>query len=105
MAKRTRNRKPTMPGEVLRHEFLEPADLTQTDLARHLGCDVKTINRLVNGHTRVTPKLARLLAAALGTTDRFWLNLQNAVDLFEAEQDIDELPSRISPFDDQSARH
>lgn len=103
MAQRTKTRPPTTPGAVLRFEFLEPAGVTQTDLAHHIGCDIKTINRLVNGHTRVTPKLARLLSSALGTTDRFWLNLQNAVDLFEAEQEIGELPSRIPPFDRPSS--
>ena len=103
MTQRTRARKPTSPGDILRYEFLEPADITQTQLASHIGCDKKTINRIINGHTRVTPKIARLLAAALGTTDRFWLHLQNAVDLYEAEQEIPELPPRIAPFNGSAA--
>lgn len=104
MAQRKRTRKPVSPGEVLHHEFLEPTDLSQTALARHIGCDPKTINRIVNGRTSITPKMARLLASALGTSERFWLNLQTAVDLYEVDQDIEDLPPRISQFADRSAR-
>ena len=42
------------PGEILREEFLVPLGLTQKELADHLGCDVKVINRIVNGRTSVT---------------------------------------------------
>lgn len=49
-----RTRRPTPPGEMLQKEFLEPAGLTQSELARHIGCDIKTINRLVNERTSLT---------------------------------------------------
>jgi antitoxin HigA-1 len=32
-----RNRRPTPPGEILRHEFLEPFGLSQKELAEALG--------------------------------------------------------------------
>ncbi|HSA59732.1 MAG TPA: hypothetical protein VLJ37_08620 [bacterium] len=35
------------PGEILREEFLRPLDLSQGELADHIGPDVKVINRLV----------------------------------------------------------
>ncbi|MCC6807973.1 MAG: HigA family addiction module antidote protein [Deltaproteobacteria bacterium] len=81
-----RKRKPTSPGEILLAEFLMPMKLTQKQLADHIGCDVKVINRVVNGRTSVTAETAVKLAAALRTTPDFWLNAQKAVDLFEAEQ-------------------
>jgi len=55
-AMRTR-RKPTSPGEILREEFLTPIGMTQKQLANHLGCDVKVVNRLVNGRTSVTAEM------------------------------------------------
>ncbi len=79
-----RRRDPTTPGEILREEFLEPLGLTQKQLADHLGCDVKVINRLVNGRTGVTPEMALKLGAAFRTTPEFWLNAQKAVDLYRA---------------------
>jgi antitoxin HigA-1 len=98
---RKRSRKPTTPGEVLSEEFLVPAEITQTELARHVGCDVKTINRLVNGHTSLDARMARRLAAALGTTAEFWINLQKAVDLYEAQQEDPDLPPRLPQFEDR----
>jgi addiction module HigA family antidote len=81
-----RKRKPTSPGEILVEEFLKPMNLTQKQLADHIGCDVKVINRIANERTSVTAETAVKLAAALRTTPDFWLNAQKAVDLFEAEQ-------------------
>ena len=44
----TRRRKPTTPGEILREEFLLPLGMTQRQLAGHLVCDLKVINRIIN---------------------------------------------------------
>lgn len=75
-------RKPTSPGEILNEEFLKPLELTQKDLADHLGCDYKVINRIINQQTSVTPEMATKLAAAFDTTPDFWLNAQMAIDLW-----------------------
>lgn len=75
-------RKPTTPGEMLLEEFLKPLDITQRDLADHIGCDYKVINRIVNGKSAVTPEIATRLAMALETTPEFWLNAQMAQDLW-----------------------
>lgn len=77
-------RKPTSPGEILNEEFLKPMGLTQKQLADHLGCDVKVINRIINERTSVTAEMAVKLAAAFKMTAEFWLNAQQAVDLYEA---------------------
>ena len=52
-------RKPTSPGEILREEYLAPLGMTQKQLADHLGCDVKVVNRIVNGRSAVTATVAR----------------------------------------------
>lgn len=93
MSKRTR--KPTPPGVMLHEEFLVPLKLTQKQIADHVGCDVKVINRLVNGRTSITAEMALKLGAALGTTPEFWLNAQKAVDLFLARNSMKVLPRRI----------
>lgn len=81
----TTKRKPTSPGEILSEEFLKPLGITQTELARHIDCDVKVINRIVNGASSLTADMAVKLGAALNTTPDFWMTLQAAVSLFEAE--------------------
>ncbi|KKM94862.1 hypothetical protein LCGC14_1194110, partial [marine sediment metagenome] len=74
----TIEREPTPPGEILAEEFLKPMNLTQKQLADHLGCDVKVINRIVNNRTSITAEMAVKLGFALGTSPEFWLNAQQA---------------------------
>ena len=90
-----KNRQPTSPGEILREEFLVPLGLTQKELADHLGCDVKVINRLVNGRTSVSAEMAIKLGAAFRTSPEFWLNAQKAVDLYHAAASATDLPSPV----------
>jgi len=87
-----RRREPTTPGEILREEFLKPLGLTQRQLADHLGCEVKVINRIVNGRTGVTPEMALKLGAAFRTSPELWLNAQKAVDLYRAAEAVGTLP-------------
>jgi addiction module HigA family antidote len=89
-------RKPTSPGEILQEEFLKPLGLTQKQLADHIGCDLKVINRIVNGHSAVTAEMAVRLSAALDMTPEFWLNAQQAVDLYQASEHLKSLPRAIS---------
>jgi addiction module HigA family antidote len=89
-------RKPTTPGEILHEEYLEPLGLTQKSLADHLACDIKVINRIVNGRSAVTAEMALKLGAALGTTPGFWLSAQEAVDLYEASKRISKLPKPLA---------
>ncbi|MBI3605599.1 MAG: HigA family addiction module antidote protein [Nitrospirae bacterium] len=88
-------RNPTTPGEILKEEFLVPLGMTQGELALHLNCDVKVINRIINGHTSVTAEMAIKLAAAFNTTPEFWLNAQKAVDLYKASKKINKLPKSL----------
>ena len=92
------NREPTGPGEILSEEFLKPLHITQRQLAEHIGCDVKVINRIVNGRTSISAELAIRLARALDTSPEFWLNAQQAVDVFRARQNMRNLPEPIEPI-------
>lgn len=92
MTNRLRSRKPTSPGEILREEFLVPLGLSQKALADHLGCDVKVVNRIVNGRCAVTAEMALKLGAAFRTSPDFWMNAQRAVDLYEAAGHVVNLP-------------
>ncbi len=88
-------RKPTSPGEILREEFLLPLGLTQKQLADHIGCDLKVINRIVNQRTEVTPKMALKLSATFNTTPDFWLNAQTASNLYKASLELKHLPESL----------
>jgi addiction module HigA family antidote len=88
-------RKPTGPGEILNEEFLKPLGITQSALAKHLGCDVKVVNRIVNERAGVSAEMAVKLAAAFNTTAEFWLNAQQALDLYRAQNNIKRIPKSL----------
>ena len=77
-------RRPTEPGQILLHEFLFPKKITQVELAKRMRVPIQRINTLINGKRGISAETAVLLAKALKTTPEFWMNLQNAVDLYDA---------------------
>ena len=90
-------RRSTSPGEILREEYLVPLEMSQKDLADHIGQDVKVINRIVNGRSAVTAEVALKLSATFRTTPEFWLNAQKAVDLWAARHKLRRLPKPLVP--------
>lgn len=84
-----RKRKPTHPGEVLLTEFLRPHNMTQVELAKRMGVPIQRINTLINGKRDMTAETAILLSKVLGTSSEFWMNLQVACDLHQAQAQID----------------
>lgn len=91
----TIKRKPTTPGEILQKEFLIGLGISQKQLADHIVCDIKVINRIVNNRTSVTAEMAVKLASALNTSPQFWLNAQQAVDIYKAMKKIESFPRPI----------
>ena len=86
------------PGEVLHEEFLAPLGISQNALARAMAVPPRRINEIVLGKRGVTADTAVRLAAALGTSERFWLNLQSRYEL-EIERDrLAEALDQIEPL-------
>src|ERR687892_633821 len=77
---------PIHPGEILLEEFLKPLGVTQYRLARDIGVHPRRINEIVHGKRAVTADTALRLSRYFGTSERFWLNLQNHYDL-DVEKD------------------
>jgi addiction module HigA family antidote len=72
------------PGEILEEEFLKPTELSQSELAGRMGVGRMRVSEIVRGHRAITAETAILLAGALGTTAKFWMNLQTSYDLAKA---------------------
>lgn len=84
-----KNRKPTHPGEILLEEFLKPMGISQVDLAKKMEVPVQRVNTLINGKRDMTAETAILLSRVLKTSSEFWMNLQVAYDLYEAQRAMD----------------
>ena len=83
------------PGEVLLEEFLTPMGISQNALARAAGVPPRRINEIVLGKRGVTADTAVRLAAALGTSERFWLGLQADYDLEQAHRTLGKAVTQI----------
>jgi addiction module HigA family antidote len=75
------------PGEFLR-EILEDRAISQAQFARAIGVSPMRISHIAKGTRPVTAELALLFGRALGQSPQYWLNLQSAYDLKQAERDI-----------------
>jgi len=69
------------PGEILLEEFLNPLGISQYQLAKDSSVPPRRINEIVHGQRSITADTALRLARYLGTSERFWLNLQSRYDL------------------------
>jgi addiction module HigA family antidote len=78
---------PIHPGELLR-EILEELDISAYALAKSIGKAPIQVSRILAGKSSITAPMARLIAASLGTTAQFWVNLQAHYDLEVAKQAV-----------------
>ena len=94
---RKTKRRPVGVGEMLKVEFLEPLDITSKVLAEAIGVHRNTISSLLNGGILTAP-VAIKLAAALGNTPEFWLNIQHAVDLWDTRNRYEDEAKLVKPL-------
>jgi addiction module HigA family antidote len=72
------------PGAILKEE-LEERGLSANAFALRLRVPPQRIQEIVAGRRGISPDTALRLEASLGTPARFWLDMQTAYDLFQAE--------------------
>lgn len=78
---------PPHPGEIVRHECLEPLGLTVSRAAAGLGVSRSALSGVLAGRSRVSVDMAIRLAKAFGSTPETWLGMQMAYDLWQARND------------------
>ncbi|MFQ5534565.1 MAG: HigA family addiction module antitoxin [Sphingomonadales bacterium] len=82
------SRKPTHPGEILKKDILPQMGLRASQLAQIIGVSRQHLHRLLNGTSSITPETAVKLGSLFGNHAKFWLNLQDKYDIWEAEQKL-----------------
>ena len=88
-------RKPTHPGSVFLEDVMKPLGLTVTDTARMLGVTRKALSEFVNEKASLSPEMAIRISKATNTSVESWMNMQQKLTLWIAEQDA---PSNVVPF-------
>jgi addiction module HigA family antidote len=89
---------PTHPGEVLREDFMPDYGLTTASLANALGVSRQSINEILRERRSITPIMALRLSRLFGNSAEFWLNSQNARDIWESEQHFNNELKQICPL-------
>ena len=77
---------PPHPGLSVRHDCIEPLDLSITEAADILGVTRQALNNVVNGKSGISPEMAIRLDKAFGGGAETWLRLQMAYDLAQARK-------------------
>ncbi len=84
--KRPLNRPPTHPGEVLREDVLPALDLSVSEAARRLGISRQQLHRVLACTHPITTEMALRIGKFAGNGPGLWLRMQQAYDLWYAEQ-------------------
>lgn len=95
---RNPKRRPTHPGALLREDVLPAAGITQTELAERMGVSRLTVSEILHEKRSVTADIAHRLGRVFGNGPELWLNLQKAVDLWEALEKNKREYERIEPL-------
>ncbi|SRR6266581_2772262 len=86
------------PGEILREEFLRPMGITPHKLAVELHVSPPTINDIVLERRSISPETAARLAKYFGTSEQFWLNLQDVWAVHQVKEKYSKELKAIKPL-------
>jgi addiction module HigA family antidote len=92
------------PGEILREEFLEPMNISAYRLAIELHVSPPTVNDIVREKRGITPEMATRLAKYFGTSEQFWLTLQDAFAVHQVKRKYSKELKAIKPLAAAAAR-
>ena len=88
---------PTM-SEILKEEFMEPMNLSAYRLAKEIHVPSSRIQAILNGNRKITADTSLRLAKFFGVSDRYFLELQNDLDIRELKASMKDEISKIHPF-------
>ncbi len=92
-----RNRKPTHPGAILRDTTLPALRMTVTQAAAAMGMSRQYHYRILAEEASITPEMAVRIGKFCGNGPGLWLRMQQARDLWEAQQklakEIEKIPT------------
>ncbi|HXH09587.1 MAG TPA: HigA family addiction module antitoxin [Alphaproteobacteria bacterium] len=90
-------RPPIHPGEVVREDVLPALGLSVSEAARRLGVSRQQLHRILACTHPITTEMALRLGRLAGNGPGLWLRMQQAYDLWHAEQRLHEELARIVP--------
>lgn len=91
-------------GDIIVREFLEPVEITPYRLAKDLGLSISSILYLIHNKRKISVEMALRLSKYFGISSKFWLNMQNELDLKETREKLESVLDKI-PSCKRTAKH
>jgi len=95
---RNRKRRPTHPGAILREDILPASGINQTQLADLIGVSRRTVHEVVQERRPLSVDMAQRLSRIFGNSPEFWLNMQQAVDLWDTSESKRKEYEKLKPL-------
>lgn len=84
-------------SEILSEEFMKPLGVSAYRLAKDIDVPVSRIQDILHDRRGVSADTSVRLGLYFGVSDRYFLNLQNDIDIREAKSRIETSAIRIRP--------
>ncbi len=97
IVRRPLKRAPVHPGEILREDVLKNLGLSVSEAARRLNVSRQQLHRILACTHPVTTEMALRIGRFAGNGPWIWLRMQQAYDLWTAENRMADELSRIEP--------
>lgn len=68
-------------SEILKDEFMEPLGISSYKLAQSINVPVSRIQDILHARRKITVDTSIRLAKFFGVSDRYFLNIQNDIDI------------------------
>ena len=88
---------PTM-GEILREEFMVPLNISAYRLAKDINVPSSRILEILHDKRKISPDTALRLAKYFGLTEKYFLNIQNDIDIRNLKEDENADYEKIVPY-------
>ena len=92
-----RSKAPTM-GEILIEEYMKPSGLSAYKLAQEIHVPTSRIQDILHNRRKITVDTSIRLARYFGVSERFFLNMQNDIDIREVKLALNSDIESINPY-------
>ena len=82
-------------GEILREEFMEPMNISAYKLAQDIMVPVSRIQDILHGRRKITADTSLRLSKYFGVSERYFLNLQNDINIRNRRMEVADELDRI----------
>ena len=91
-------------SEILSEEFMKPLNISAYRLAKDISVPVSRIQDILHDRRKVTPDTSLRLGRYFGVSERYFLNLQNDIDIRNEKLEIEDELNQIKTVQPTYAR-